>query len=493
MALTPEQFKPLPTETTSEEEAQGFPTYNTRIKTLRTPVPEIGQAGPTYKSEEEANAALAAEEQARLHPVAPVPATTTEDEIRTSLAAVQKSITDLTTQQEATINAEREKNIASIKEQAAITRQQQTDINKRTLAAVRISQIRSGGLRYAPEIAGGILSGEESAGLQRLQEIDAKEKSLIAQAESAASTKQFSILKERMDDLRTTASDKVKALNEILKESQKKEAEATKAKKQSEKENSILELRNKGITDPFELHSVISKFYPDVTVDEVSKVLKLYDESKNSLGAEFERYKFFAGQRGEAVTQQGYLDFRTIESAAGRAAESNKPLGVLDIARYTELYPEAGVVAGDTEVQANAKVAAINTPEAKTRALIQGLKDNNVSYENVVKEIDNDTTIEDKETTKKIAQEVYGVTPETIAATAIYGRGQFANIDINDSLTELKNGNYGLDIRGNPVKPSNTFLANELLKRGYPNDEIRKLTSGVFETFANAISDFLFR
>ena len=40
--------------------------------------------------------------------------------------------------------------------------------------------------------------------------------------------------------------------------------------------------------------------------------------------------------------------------------KAEAPLSVLDVARYSELYPEAGVVAGDTEAQANAKVAAVS-------------------------------------------------------------------------------------------------------------------------------------
>src|SRR3990167_10249827 len=86
-----------------------------------------------------------------------------------------------------------------------------------------------------------------------------------------------------------------------------------------------------------------------------------------------------------------------------------EPLNILDVARYNELYPEAGVTVGDTEVQANAKIQALNTPEAKIRNLVLGAKENNNTLEDVLKEIETDNTIKDKELAKKIAQEVFGI------------------------------------------------------------------------------------
>lgn len=101
-----------------------------------------------------------------------------------------------------------------------------------------------------------------------------------------------------------------------------------------------------------------------------------------------------------------------IASLAGQIktkTEGSGVLSVLDIARYKELYPEAGVIAGDSEATANAKVQALNTPETKLRNLVQGAKDNAASYEDVVKEIQSDTTIKDKETALAIAKEVFGI------------------------------------------------------------------------------------
>lgn len=95
---------------------------------------------------------------------------------------------------------------------------------------------------------------------------------------------------------------------------------------------------------------------------------------------------------------------------AGSSGTADKPLSILDIQRYNDLYPDANIQAGDTEAIANNKVQISNSPEAKTRALIQGFKDGGETYNKVVGDIDSAPTITDKSLAKKIAGEVYGVT-----------------------------------------------------------------------------------
>lgn len=90
------------------------------------------------------------------------------------------------------------------------------------------------------------------------------------------------------------------------------------------------------------------------------------------------------------------------EPAEASEKAKNEPLNISDISRYQELYPDAGVIAGDTEAQANAKVAHSNTPEDKTRTLIQEIKDGGGTYDEVIKEIGNN------QESIKIANEIFG-------------------------------------------------------------------------------------
>lgn len=91
--------------------------------------------------------------------------------------------------------------IESIKAKYNVRRQQMEALNRRTLKGYTSAGIRSGRQRYAPEIQGGILSAQESAGISRLAQLDAEEQSLILQAKMASDEKQFEILQAKSENL----------------------------------------------------------------------------------------------------------------------------------------------------------------------------------------------------------------------------------------------------------------------------------------------------
>ena len=87
--------------------------------------------------------------------------------------------------------------IDDIKRSFAIRMRQMAQLNKMSLAGITKSGIRSGRQRYASEINTGIVTAEESAGIARLAELDAQEKSLILQAKMAMDEKSMEMLNER--------------------------------------------------------------------------------------------------------------------------------------------------------------------------------------------------------------------------------------------------------------------------------------------------------
>lgn len=92
-----------------------------------------------------------------------------------------------------------------------------------------------------------------------------------------------------------------------------------------------------------------------------------------------------------------------------------KPLEILDIQRYKEAYPEAGIESGDTEESANVKIAAVTQPrdftDEEIRQMIRDDKDtNNSSYEQVITAIEDYPTLKNKERARLIADELYGKT-----------------------------------------------------------------------------------
>src|SRR3990167_5693681 len=92
--------------------------------------------------------------------------------------------------------------------------------------------------------------------------------------------------------------------------------------------------------------------------------------------------------------------------------DNKKPLSVLDLARFQELYPDAGITAGDTEASAIQKVQKLSQPRAFSKAelttAIQEDKTAKTSYEEVIAGIDANLLISNKDEAKKVATNVYG-------------------------------------------------------------------------------------
>ena len=117
------------------------------------------------------------------------------------------------------------------------------------------------------------------------------------------------------------------------------------------------------------------------------------------------------------LQRQSDLEYQKQLKAAGlgsyapskTAPTSNNPLNILDIQRYQEAYPNAGVVAGDTEAQANAKVAASAGGKDYTDEELRTIARDSGSYEATISGIESDATIKNKDRAKLIAREIYGI------------------------------------------------------------------------------------
>ncbi len=100
---------------------------------------------------------------------------------------------------------------------------------------------------------------------------------------------------------------------------------------------------------------------------------------------------------------------RNIEGDSGG---SGGALTILDVARYQELYPDAGVEAGDTKAEADAKIKKFNAPQSidsgELEGLISGAKTDGNSYNEVVDTINSNDAITDKAAAIEIAKRVYG-------------------------------------------------------------------------------------
>lgn len=101
-----------------------------------------------------------------------------------------------------------------------------------------------------------------------------------------------------------------------------------------------------------------------------------------------------------------------VRAPQGKTTEPEKPLSILDIQRYQEAYPDAGIGAGDTESTANAKALKGTQPKDFTdeeiRQLVNDDKSQNKTYEEVIAAIDAFPTLANKDRAKFIVAEIYG-------------------------------------------------------------------------------------
>lgn len=164
-----------------------------------------------------------------------------------------------------------------------------------------------------------------------------------------------------------------------------------------------------------------------------------------------------------------------------------KPLSILDVQRYQELYPDAGIGAGDSEASAVAKIEKLNQPRefssAELTTAIQEDKTAKVSYDEVIVGIDANPLISNKDEAKKVAANLYGKKVEK----PVYGSGNFKNVSLSERLKQVQDQNtkFGL--------PKNTGVKKDLLKNGYPPEAIYNATVNTGQKVLDSISDFLFK
>ena len=96
-------------------------------------------------------------------------------------------------------------------------------LNKATLGAKKVQGSRAGRQRYATEIQTGIISAEESAGIQRLADLDAQEQRLINEANRAASAKDFELLNMRYNAIMDIQNQKEQTLLNLRQMAQEEE------------------------------------------------------------------------------------------------------------------------------------------------------------------------------------------------------------------------------------------------------------------------------
>lgn len=159
---------------------------------------------------------------------------------------------------------------------------------------------------------------------------------------------------------------------------------------------------------------------------------------------------------------------------------SIEPLSVLDVQRYNEIYPNAGVTAGDTEAIANEKVRALSQPKDFTdeefRISFRDTKDNeNKSYEEAVADLEANPLVGNKDRARLIASEIYGVEAKPLSVR---------QESIENKIKELS--------RGGTLDDSDIRFS--LKQQGFTSEEINASSVGRFGfSLVDSLSNFLFK
>lgn len=102
-------------------------------------------------------------------------------------------------------------------------RREQERINQDELAIQTQAGIRAGRQRFAPEVQAGIMSATESAGLQRIADLDSQEQSALNAARSAARDKQMGVMLQQVGLARQLRLDKTAAIKDLKNEARQQE------------------------------------------------------------------------------------------------------------------------------------------------------------------------------------------------------------------------------------------------------------------------------
>jgi len=128
-----------------------------------------------------------------------------------------KRFTDLISARSESLDAATRSSIANIESVFNRRRDQQRDINKRSLGGLTVAGVRAGRQRFAPEIQTGILSREEREGMDRISALDSQERQFIAEATQANDENQFALLNEKLNAVRNARIEKSEVIRNLEK------------------------------------------------------------------------------------------------------------------------------------------------------------------------------------------------------------------------------------------------------------------------------------
>jgi len=188
------------------------------------------------------------------------------------------------------------------------------DINARQIQGVKTLGLRTGA-QYTGGFGGvwgSIISEAERSGLMRITDIESERQSKIIAAKSAAQENNYKIYASLMEDARSLAKEKKTEVANLIQEQKKKDALIAEHKKQVITDAVISEAYSQGYTTPEEIVSGMNASGYSITLEEVSKALKILNppDALKGLDADYQTFAYLQKIGDPSVKGMGWTEYQ---------------------------------------------------------------------------------------------------------------------------------------------------------------------------------------
>jgi len=212
---------------------------------------------------------------------------------------------------------------ARIKEMEKVNKSREGNV---TTLGIRLGDRYTGG---KGGMFGGIITEEESQGVQRIADLESKKQQALAAAKTAYSDQQWDRYAKLVDVADKAYKEQTDALTKLQESTEKEAKKIEEQKIQSSRDEAIARLYDQGITDATDLLDFLNrdesgKKVGDFTLDEVSKALKILvpDEKLTGASTDYKTFKLMQST-GEIPKDWSLFDYQRAVGNASRKAEED--------------------------------------------------------------------------------------------------------------------------------------------------------------------------
>lgn len=180
--------------------------------------------------------------------------------------------------------------VGSLKNQWSERTRLLEESNRANEATWKQQFIRSGQAEYSPGMTNDFLTAKEREGARLIQDLDNQYNAAIAAVNTAAEEKKYTAAADLANTLRSIESKMLDQMRKNAEEAKKVNDEYRKRASLITKQSAIVDLYEKGITEPSQLLDYLNftedgKFIGDVSLEDIQDTIKMINSSADLTGA----------------------------------------------------------------------------------------------------------------------------------------------------------------------------------------------------------------